>query len=82
MDGGDILSHIKRVVPQADYKLEIMFENGSSLILNMENKLGTVRFGMLSNKEFFQQAITDGNYVKWDNKIEISASEVFQLAQK
>ncbi len=28
------------------------------------------------------RAATDGTLITWDNKIEISASEVFQLAQK
>ena len=76
------MTHIKSVVPKEDYRLEVRLDNGSSIILNMENRLGTIRFGMLSNKEFFKQATTDGINIRWDNKIEISVSEVFQLAQK
>jgi hypothetical protein len=76
------MSHIKEVVPKDDYKLEVLLENGSSITLNLESRLQTVRFGMLADKAFFRQATTDGNYIRWGNKIEISVNEVFQLAQK
>ena len=76
------MTQIKSVVPKEDYRLEVLLENGSSIILNMTNRLNTVRFGLLVDKEFFGRATTDGDFVRWDNKIEISASEVFQLAQK
>jgi len=76
------MNHIKDVVPKEDYRLEVQLENGSSVILNMESRLQTLRFGMLSDKAFFQKATTDGVCIFWDDKIEISNSEVFQLAQK
>lgn len=76
------MSAIKSVIPREDYRVEVLLENGSSIILNLANRLNTIRFGMLANTEFFQRATTDGSFVKWDNKIEISASELFQLAQK
>ncbi|MHB8131695.1 MAG: hypothetical protein ACYDEX_22170 [Mobilitalea sp.] len=70
------------VVTKENFRLEVMFENGSSVILNLESRLHTIRFGMLSDKEFFSQATTDGNYIRWGDKIEISVNEVFLLAQK
>lgn len=73
---------IKSVVPREDYRLEVVLENGSSIILNLADRLNTVRFGLLEDKGFFRRATTDGSFIRWDNKIEISASEVFQLAQK
>jgi len=76
------MSHIKKVVPKEDYRLEVLLDNGSSITLNLESRLGTVRFGMLADKVLFEQATTDGNYIRWDNKLEISVTEVFQLAQK
>ena len=76
------MSHIKSVVPKEDYKLEVFLDNGSSITLNLESRLQTVRFGMLADKEFFRQATTDGSFIRWDNKIEISVNEAFQLAQK
>ncbi len=76
------MSDIKSVVPREDYRLEVLLENGSSIILNLANRLNTIRFGMLADTEFFQRASTDGNFVRWENTIEISVSELFQLAQK
>jgi len=74
--------HIKEVVPKDDYRLEVLLENGSSIILNLESRLHTIRFGLLSDKQFFSRATTDGDFIRWDDKIEISISEVFILAQK
>ncbi len=76
------MSRIKSVVPKEDYRLEVHLNNGSSVTLNLKSKLQTLRFGMLSDKEFFKTVTTDGIFIRWDNKIEISVSEVFQLAQK
>lgn len=76
------MSHIKSVVAKEDYRLEVFLDNGSSITLNLESRLQTVRFGLLADKEFFRQATTDGSFIRWDNKIEISVNEVFQLAQK
>lgn len=76
------MSYIKEIVPKDDYKLEVLLENGSSITLNLESRLQTLRFGILADKEFFRKATTDGSYIRWDNKLEISVNEVFQLAQK
>ena len=76
------MSYIKEVVPKDDYRVEVILDNGSSVMLNLESRLQTVRFGMLSNKQFFKTATTDGSCIRWGNKVEISLSEVFHLAQK
>lgn len=76
------MSRITNIVPQEDYRLEVQLDNGSSITLNLESRLQTVRFGMLADKELFARATTDGSYIRWDNIIEISVNEVFQLAQK
>lgn len=76
------MSRIKSVVPKEDYRLEVQLDNGSSVTLNLESRLQTLRFGMLSDKQVFKTATTDGICIRWDNQIEISMSEVFQLAQK
>lgn len=76
------MNQIKSIVAKDDYMLEVILENGCSISLNMKSKLKTLRFGMLADKEFFKRATTDGTCIRWDNKIEISLSEVFQMAQK
>ena len=76
------MSQIKEVVPMDDYKLDVLLDNGSSITLNLESRLQTIRFGMLADKNFFKHATTDGNFIRWGDSIEISVTEVFQLAQK
>lgn len=80
--GGKEMGRITNIVPQEDYRLQVQLDNGSSITLNLESRLKTVRFGMLADKEFFKRATTDGSYIRWGDLIEISATEVFQLAQK
>ena len=76
------MNHIKSIIAKDDYMLEVLLENGCSIILNMKSRLNTLRFGMLADEDFFKTATTDGTCIVWDNKIEISLSEVFQMAQK
>ena len=73
---------IKSVVPLSGNRLEVGLTNGSSITLDFTGRLGTVRFGLLADPVFFRRAETDGTIVRWDNKIEISAGELFQLVQK
>lgn len=73
---------IVRVIPKEDYCVEIALNNGSKVILDLKSRLKTARFGMIADEEFFRKATTDGICVSWEEKIEISISEVFQLAQK
>ena len=73
---------IKAVIPKEDYMMEVMLDNGSSVSLNMKSRLGTVRFKMLADREFFQKVTTDGSLVLWGDEVEMSVSEVFQLARK
>ena len=76
------MSKITGLAPLEDYRLEVKLDNGSSVTLNLESRLETLRFGMLADKELFKRAVTDGSYIRWDNKVEISVNELFQLAQK
>ncbi len=76
------MNRIKEVVPKEDYRLEVQLQNGSSIILNMETRLATVRFGRLANEEVFRLVSTDGNFIRWGDEIEISLSEVFLMVQK
>lgn len=76
------MSRIQMVTPKDHYCLEVLLENGSSVVLNLENRLQTIRFGILSDKELFSHVTTDGTYIRWGKNVEISVNEVFQLAQK
>lgn len=74
--------HIKNAVARADYRLEVLLDNGSTIILNLESRLSTARFSVLREEGFFEKVRTDGNFISWEDKLEISVSELFQLLQK
>jgi hypothetical protein len=70
------------VIPKDNYRLEVSLDNGNCVVLSLEGKLETVRFGILSNVDFFKKAATDGSCISWDGKVELSLSEILQLVQK
>ena len=76
------MSKITGLETLEDYRIEVLLDNGSSVTLNLESRMETIRFGMLADQEFFKRATTDGSFIRWDNKVEISINELFQLAQK
>ncbi|HWQ30800.1 MAG TPA: hypothetical protein VN549_07405 [Negativicutes bacterium] len=76
------MSRIMGVVPKDNYRLEVFLDNGSSVVLNLEGKLETVRFGILSDVDFFKKAAADGSCISWEGKVELSLSEILQLVQK
>ena len=73
---------ILKVAPMEDCCLAVHLDNGSSIILSLASRLETVRFGRLADKTFFDRVTCDGSFIRWANEIEISVSELFQLAQK
>lgn len=76
------MSKIVGVIPKENYCLEIILDNGSSVNLSLKSRLETIRFGPLTDETLFRKVTTDGICVLWENKVEISLSEAFQLAQK
>ncbi len=76
------MSHITSVLPKEEYRLEVILDNGSSVTLDLKSRIQTVRFGILSDNEFFKEVTTDGVCLSWKGKLEISINEVFQLVQK
>lgn len=76
------MSYIKTVIPKDDYKLEVLLDNGNVIILCFEDRLNTLRFSPLRNKDLFSQATTNGSFIQWQMQIEISIAEVFEWVQK
>lgn len=77
------MTMIKSVAPCGDYRLLIELENGHAIILDMECKLGTVRFGMLENKDVFKRVYTDGYSIYWKKGlIRLNLSEIIQMLQR
>jgi hypothetical protein len=76
------LSHIQRIRAKENYRLEVVLDNGSSIILNLSGRLRTIRFSPLADPNFFNSAVHQGDFVRWGNQVEISLNELFELARK
>ena len=76
------MSRIVNVIPKDNYCIEVVLDNGDSVNIDFKNKLHMVRFSILSDKDYFNTVTTDGIFVRWNYKVEISLSEVLELAGK
>lgn len=74
--------YIIKVTAREQYRLEVLLNNDTTVILNMVARLNSVRFIVLKDQAIFESVTTDGQYIRWGNQVEISLSEVFHLAQK
>lgn len=73
---------ITAVEPMDGYRLEIGFNNGNTVILDLTDKVQTTRFRQLLETKFFRQIKTDGDRVYWNELTEMSVTELFELAQR
>lgn len=62
--------------------LEVLLDNGTTVLLNMGGRLENIRFMALKDRAVFKGVSTDGQFIRWGNKVEISVSEMFYLAQR
>ena len=58
-------SVLKAARPLPDYRLELAFQNGSTAIVNMQQRVRTLRFARLSPPETFATARAEGDRVVW-----------------
>ena len=56
---------LKEVKPLPGFRLELVFQNGSSAIVNMERRIKTLRFSQLSSESVFATARAVGDKVVW-----------------
>lgn len=61
-------SALKTVRPLPGYRLEVTFQNGSMAIVNMEQRVKTLRFSRLSSEDTFSTARAEGDKVVWNDK--------------
>ena len=59
---------IKEVMPLEGKRLRLVLSTGSELLLNMSNRLNTVRFCPLKDDEVFNSVTADGFYLHFDIK--------------
>ena len=71
---------ITEVKAEPGHNLTVYLDNGSSVTLDMSVKLHTARFAGLADEEVFMKAATDGIFVKWSPMIEMSITDVLDIA--
>ena len=60
-------SVLKAVRPLPDYRLELAFQNGSTAVVNMEQRMRTLRFARLAPAQVFATARAEGDKVVWQD---------------
>ena len=56
---------LKSATALPDYRLQLVFLNGSSAVINMEKQVKTFRFACLSSKQVFDTARAEGDRIVW-----------------
>jgi hypothetical protein len=74
-------SFIKAVVPMRGHRLFMDMESGSSVIVDLSDKLDTVTYGALRDDRLFRTVRTDGDYVIWGNSlVKVTARVLLDVA--
>ena len=60
-------SVLKSVRPLPDYRLELAFQNGSTAVVNMRQRVRTLRFARLASVQVFATARAEGDKVVWQD---------------
>ena len=76
------MSQITQVHALDNHQIEVALDNGSSVMLNLKPKLRTIRFGPLRDEAFFHRADTNGYVIRWENKVELSIGEIFEIIKR
>lgn len=74
------MGYIKSVLPMKESRLFMEMEGGSSVIVDLSDKLHTMKYAELSEEEFFKTAVTDGDYVIWGGgRMRITVNELMEV---
>jgi Protein of unknown function (DUF2442). len=65
-----------------DYLLTVRLNNNRTVTVDLKQKLHTVRFSELKDKELFRAVRTDGKAVYWPGGTSLAISELLELAAK
>ena len=60
-------SVLKAVRPLPDHRLELAFQNGSTAVVNMEQRIRTLRFARHAPAQVFFTARVEGDKVVWQD---------------
>lgn len=67
------------VIPMKDHKLKINLENGSHIVLNLQRKVKTIRFGILKNPDVWEMAVNGPASITWGGHLSVTLSEILEI---
>lgn len=74
------MGYIKSVLPINNYRLFMEMEGGSTVTVDLSDKLHTMKYVALAEEGFFQTATTDGDYVIWGNgRLKLTVNELMEV---
>ncbi len=76
------MAKIRDVEPKYANRLLVELDSGRVFLINMTEKIETMRFHDLKDEFLFMSVSTDGDSVIWDNgRISLSLSEIFDMTK-
>lgn len=76
------MAKIRDVEPKYANRVLVELDSGRVFLINMTDKIETMRFNDLKDEFLFMGAYTDGDSVLWDNgRISLSVSEIFEMTR-
>ena len=78
------MESVKSVRYVSGYKLEIVFNDGLTAVVDFERELYGPLFGALKNVDLFRKAIAnpDTHTVEWPSGIDLAPEYLYSLARK
>ena len=73
--------YITAVKPLENYVLQVDFVSGSRLLLDMSEKINSLRFRPLKKLDVWNSVTTNGIFVRFGN-IEIAHDEILAMAEE
>ena len=56
---------LRSAKPLPGHRIELIFKNGSTAVVNMERRIGTLRFARIADEAVFASARAEGDKVVW-----------------
>jgi len=76
------MAKIRDVEPKYANRILVELDTGRVFLINMTDKIQTMRFNDLKDEFLFMGATTDGDSVLWDDgRISLSLSEIYDMTR-
>lgn len=75
------MHHIISVQCDEDYGIDVLFDMDEHIHICFQKRKETIRFALLADPIFFRAVTTDGSFIRWEDKIEISVRELLTMRE-